>query len=74
MPSLAMPLLMVSSLSPNLLWMLSRRRKRATRNAKVAPMVLQKETMTVPVMTPNRAPPSRVMIAAPGSESAVTAI
>ena len=37
-------------------------------------MVLQTETMMVPVTTPNSAPPSRVMIAAPGSESAVTAI
>ena len=69
-----MPLLMVSSLSPNLLWMLSRSRRRATRNARVAPMVLQKETMMVPVMTPKSAPPSRVMMAAPGSESAVTAM
>ena len=38
----------------------------------VAPMVDAKETMTVPQSTPKMAPPTRVITAAPGSDSPVT--
>ncbi len=39
----------------------------------VAPIVLAKETSTSPYQNPNNAPPARVMMAAPGSDSPVTA-
>ena len=43
------------------------------RNARVAPMVEANDTTITPVTTPNRAPPIRVAMAAPGSEKAAIA-
>ena len=43
------------------------------RKASVAPIVEAKDTSTVPASRPKTAPPASVMIAAPGSDSAVTA-
>ncbi|MGD9139111.1 MAG: hypothetical protein PVH42_20270 [Desulfobacterales bacterium] len=47
--------------------------KRETQIARVAPILLGNDTMTSPTQLPNRAPAVRVMMAAPGRESAVTA-
>jgi hypothetical protein len=43
------------------------------RKARLAPIVDANETMTVPRSSPKMAPAPSVMIAAPGSDSAVTA-
>ena len=47
---------------------------RAARNASVAPMLLAKETSTIPQANPNTAPPPSVSTAAPGSDAAVMAM
>jgi hypothetical protein len=53
--------------------MLSRSSVRATSMARVAPMLEANDTSTVPHNRPKIAPPASVMIAAPGSDRAVTA-
>ena len=47
--------------------------QREARKASVAPIVEAKETITVPQTRPKIAPIARVITAAPGSDSAVTA-
>ncbi len=68
-----MPSFTGRSLSPNFAWTQSRSKKREARKASVAPIVEAKETMTVPQSRPKTAPPASVRMAAPGSDSPVTA-
>ena len=65
---------MAFSLSPNFDWIESRSKKRATKNASVAPMLDANETMTTPQISPKMAPATSVMMAAPGRDNAVTAM
>ena len=51
----------------------SRSRKRALKNARVAPTDEANDTISRPVAKPKMAPPAKVRMAAPGSDSAVTA-
>jgi hypothetical protein len=65
--------LIARSCRPNLRCTQSRSRKRDARNAAVAPRLEANDTSTVPQSRPKMAPATSVMIAAPGSESPVTA-
>ena len=67
-----MPASMSRSRSPNFARSASRKPKRATRKASVAPIELAKDTSTVPSTRPNSAPAANVITAAPGIDSAVT--
>ncbi len=69
-----MPSLIVLRKPPNLFCTQSRSSERETRKARVAPMVLAKETSIVPTRRPNSAPPSKVRNTAPGRERAVEVI
>ena len=71
-PSRSTPSLIALSLSPNFPCTQSRSRNRDARKARVAPIVLAKETVIRATQNPNNAPPARVMTAAPGRDSAVT--
>ena len=68
-----MPLSMSARRWPKRLCTLSRSRKRAVRNASVAPMLDANDTISKPQPRPKIAPPASVTMVAPGSESAVTA-
>ncbi len=68
-----MPAFTADRRSPNLACTQSRSTRRAARKASVAPMVDANDTSSVPSQKPNRAPPTRVIGTAPGSDSAVTA-
>ncbi len=68
-----MPALIAASLPPKRFCTQSPTIKRATRNASVAPMADANDTSTVPVSTPNNAPPASVINAAPGRLNAATA-
>ncbi len=68
-----MPSLMGFSLSPNFACTQSRSRKREARKASVAPSEEANDTITTPQRRPKTAPPASVRMAAPGSDSPVTA-
>jgi len=64
--------LTVFSFSLNFPCTQSRRINLDTKQARVAPILLAKETMMVPLSRPKRAPPARVITAAPGRDNEVT--
>ena len=73
-PSRRIPLSMADNLSENFSRKVSRNKYLEIRKLRVAPIVLMKETIIVPVTTPNKAPPANVRIAAPGSATATETI
>ncbi len=68
-----MPLLIGARRVPKRCCTQSRSRKRALRKARVAPTDEANDTIRMPAKKPKMAPPASVMMAAPGSDSAVTA-